>query len=245
MNIFYAIGLGILQGLTEFLPVSSSGHLVLAQNILPNFSQPGALFDVILHFGTLIAVLFYFRKELLKLPFKYYLFIAFGTIPAVFVGFLLASKLEILFSGFRYVGLAFILTGVMNLFTDRYSEGNRNMDFKKSFVTGVFQALAVIPGISRSGSTIFSSVFQGVDKKSAAKFSFLLSIPAILGANVLEIGKYGFAAIENFYFYLLGFMAAAISGYFAISLVFRIISIKKFKIFAIYCFVLGFLVILL
>jgi undecaprenyl-diphosphatase len=239
MNIFYSLGLGILQGVTEFLPVSSSGHLAIIQSLLPHFSQPGVLFDVILHFGTMFSILFFFRKEIFKLPLKYYLFIAVGTIPAVFVGYFLGNAIENVFRGFRLVGFALLLTGVMNLLTDRLSQKGKNLNLRNSFVVGILQALAIVPGISRSGSTIFAGVFQGIDRKSAAQFSFLLSIPAVFGANVLEIAKYGFLPGLDLPFYLTGFLAAALSGYLAINAVFKIIALRKFRIFAFYCFALG------
>jgi len=245
MNIITSIFLGFLQGLTEFLPVSSSGHLVLVQSLLPGFTQVGVLFDVFLHFGTLFAVLVFFRKEILKLPPKYYLYLALGTIPAAFIGYFFKSQLESLFTSTKLVGFALLATGLVNLLTDKIESTGKKLSFKNSFITGVAQAIAIIPGISRSGTTIFASVAQGVDKKSAAKFSFLLSIPAVLGANILEFATHGVSEIGNYTFYLTGFVFSFISGLLAIYLVFKFLTQRKFKIFAYYCFIVGILAILL
>ena len=245
MNIISSIFLGFLQGLTEFLPVSSSGHLILVQSLIPGFSQPGVLFDVFLHFGTFFAVVVFFWKEIIKLPLKYYLYLVLGTIPAAFIGYFFQSQLETLFTSTKLIGFALLVTGVANLLTDRMKSRGKKLSFKNSFITGVFQAIAIIPGVSRSGTTIFASVAQGVDKKSAAKFSFLLSIPAVLGANILEFTTYGLNEIENYTFYLTGFVFSFASGLLAIYLVFKFLTQRKFKIFAYYCFFLGILAILL
>lgn len=250
MNFFSAVLLGILQGLTEFLPVSSSGHLVLVQSLIPNFSQPGILFDVMLHFGTLVAILFYFRKKIRQyLNLKYLYILAVGTVPAVIVGLLFKDQIEILFRSTRLVGFALLLTGIMNLLTDKQKAESRNLPAGKaglkarsSLLIGIAQAVAIIPGISRSGSTIFAGVTQGLKRKEAAEFSFLLSIPAVLGANVLEIYNHGFENIQNPASYFAGFVAAAIFGYLAIKLVYQLLAGKKFKYFAYYCFVVGILV---
>jgi len=197
MNFLFAAFLGIIQGLTEFLPVSSSGHLVIAQKLIPSFTQPGILFDVILHFGTLFSVLFFFRKKLLSyLNIKYLTILALGTLPAVVVRLLFKSQIETLFHSVRVVGFALLLTGTMNLLTDKIKSKDQRLTTKNSFLVGLAQAVAIIPGISRSGSTIFAGVAKGIDKKKAAEFSFILSIPAILGANILEIFSHGFG--DNF-----------------------------------------------
>jgi undecaprenyl-diphosphatase len=245
VNIFYVILLGVVQGLAEFLPISSSGHLVILQSLLPGFKQPGILFDVILHFGTLLAVLLYFRKKLLSyLNIKYLLLLVIGTLPAVVVGLLFKDQVEMLFKSVKLVGGALLVTGVFNLMTDRFKISKDQLSNGNALVVGLMQAFAIIPGVSRSGSTIFASSWQGVNKKVGAEFSFLLSIPAVLGANILEIMSNGSAFEGSLTLYLAGFITALISGYLAINLVFKIISLKKFEYFAYYCFLLGIVTIL-
>jgi len=239
MSLLTPVILGILQGLTEFLPVSSSGHLVLVQNLLPGFSQPGVFFDVFLHLGTLIAVLVFFRKELFRLPLKYYLFIGVATVPAALFGFLFKTQLEALFSNIKLVGIALLITGLINFLTDKIKKEENKLTYKNSLITGVAQAVAIIPGISRSGSTIFTAVAQGLEKKTAAKFSFLMSIPAVLGANILEIGTLKLSGINNYPFYLIGFIFSFLFGLLAISLVYKFLLQNKFKLFAFYCLIIG------
>ena len=148
MNYIWSLFLGLLQGFTEFLPVSSSGHLVLFQSLIPGFSQPGVLFDVCLHFGTLFAVLFFFRKKLFKLSFKYILYIIVATIPAVIVGFLFKDSISILFSSVEVVGVALVLTGLFNFLTSKQKEEGKSLDYKKSIFIGLMQAFAIIPEIN-------------------------------------------------------------------------------------------------
>lgn len=245
MNLTYSIFLGILQGFTEFLPVSSSGHLVIAQNLIPGFTQEGVLFDVILHAGTVLAVLYYFRKILLKLTSKYLLLLLIGTIPAGLIGVFFNSSIEKLFNGVTLVGLALLFTGALNFLTDRAKNGSKKISVKKSILIGMAQALAIIPGISRSGSTIFIGTSLGIKKKEAAQFSFLLSVPAIVGANAVQFLKYGFGGTENITLYVAGFIAAFISGVIAIKFVLNFLLGGKFKLFAYYCIALGILVLTL
>lgn len=243
MSNIWALVLGVLQGFTEFLPVSSSGHLVLTQSLIPGFSQPGVLFDVCLHFGTLFAVLFFFRKRIFKLSFKYILYIVVATIPAVIVGFLLKDLISILFSSVEVVGVALIVTGLLNFLTSKHKEEEKSLNYKKSFFVGLMQAFAIVPGISRSGSTIFAGVKSGLTSKDAAEFSFLISVPAIIGANILEIYS-SWGEKINYIPYIIGFIAAFISGVLAIKLVLKFLEEKKFKIFAFYCLALGIITLL-
>lgn len=238
MNIFWSGALGILQGLTEFLPVSSSGHLVLVQSLIPGFFQPGILLDVILHFGTLLAVLVFFWKDLFKLSFRYYLYLALATIPAVVVGFLIKDKADLLFGSIRVVGISLMVTGIINLLTHKSKIGDKSLGLKNTFLVGIAQAIAIIPGISRSGSTIFAGVKQGISPREAARFSFLLSAPAIIGANVLEIFSLGSVKVDV-PVYLVGFVCAFLAGLIAIKLVIGFLEKKKFLVFAIYCLIVG------
>lgn len=245
MNIFSSIILGVVQGFTEFLPVSSSGHLVIAQSLIPNFTQPGVMFDTLLHAGTLLSVLIYFRDKILKLNAKYILLIAVGTIPAATAGFFFQNMIELLFTSIKVVGIALIFTGIMNYMTDKTTGFSEKLSYGSSFVIGMMQALAIIPGISRSGSTIFAGTKLGIKKAKAAEFSFLLSIPAILGANLLQLFDYlgeaggGFQSV-----YFFGFAAAFLSGYAAINLVFKFLKEGKFKVFSYYAIVLGLVVLI-
>lgn len=245
MNLISSIFLGILQGLTEFLPVSSSGHLVIAQNLIPGFTQEGVLFDVILHAGTVLAVLYYFRKTLLKLTSKYLLLLLIGTIPAGLIGVFFGSSIEKLFNGVYLVGFALLFTAVLNFLTDRAKTESKEISIKKSILIGMAQALAIIPGISRSGSTIFAGTSLGIKRKEAAQFSFLLSVPAIVGANAVQFYKYGLSGTVGIILYIAGFIAAFISGVIAINFVLKFLLGGKFKLFAYYCVVLGILVLTL
>jgi len=244
MNLFWAAFLGLIQGITEFLPVSSSGHLVIAQNIIPEFEQPGVLFDVVLHLATTFAVLYFFRTRLIELVKKYFLLLVIGTIPAVIVGLLLQDQIEILFGSVRMVGFALLVTGIFNFYVDRITVKKDSISKGNSFLIGIFQAVAIIPGISRSGSTIFGGVLSGVDRKKAAEFSFLLSVPAIIGANILQFISHPINGDLKPLFYVAGFIAAFISGLISIHLVFRSLAKRKFKLFSYYTFALGILVIL-
>jgi undecaprenyl-diphosphatase len=246
MNFFDALFLGFVQGMAEFLPVSSSGHLVIIQSLLPNFTQPGVLFDVILHFGTLLAILYYFRKKLINyINFNYLMLLLIGTIPAALVGFLFKGNIEALFKSTKLVGIALLVTGTMNLFVDKLQTTVDKITNKNSLIIGIFQAVAVIPGVSRSGSTIFASVLQKINKAKAAEFSFILSIPAVFGANILEIVSHSSSLGKNPIQYLAGFLSAFFFGVVAIRLIFRVIATRHFEYFAYYCYAVGILALLI
>lgn len=248
MNYFWALLLGILQGLTEFLPVSSSGHLAIAQSIIPNFKQPGVLFDVTLHLATTFAVVIYFRKKLktiLHSDRKYIGFLIVGTIPAALFGVFFSDLLERMFLNVAAVAWQLLLTGIMCILIDKFREKKNDLSVKNSFLIGISQALAIIPGISRSASTIFTGSFLGIDKKKAAEYSFLLSIPAILGANLLQFKKYGLNVEVETLNYAVGFIAAFVIGYLSINVVFNTLHKQQFKYFGFYCIFLGLLVLAL
>jgi undecaprenyl-diphosphatase len=245
MNLFWSACLGVLQGLTEFLPVSSSGHLAIAQHLIPGFSQPGVLFDVVLHSGTFFAVIFYFRKRLLKITPGYIGLLIVGSIPAGLIGFLFRHGIENLFSDVKLVGIALLFTAIMNFLTDKKDEVKKDISAKDSFLVGVAQALALIPGISRSGSTIFAGSSLGINKKEAAEFSFLLSVPAVFGANLLEFLSHEGGRGITPGFYIVGFSAALVSGYVAIYFAIKFLLAKKFRFFGVYCLLIGLLVVLL
>jgi undecaprenyl-diphosphatase len=198
-----------------------------------------------LHAATVVAVVIYFRKTILKLNLDYLKYIVIGTIPAVIIGFLFKDFIEGLFSNIKFIGFAFLLTALLNYLTSKIKEGNKDLNVKNSLFIGIFQAIAIIPGVSRSGSTIFAGTRSGINKLKAAQFSFLLSVPAVLGANLLEIVTLKSGYQINIPYYAAGFIAALISGYLAIALVFRFIKTGRFGIFAVYSLILGLLTLLL
>jgi undecaprenyl-diphosphatase len=244
MNVLSAVFLGIVQGLTEFLPVSSSGHLVLFQNLLPGFKQPGILFDVLLHLATLFAVVFYFRRRILELRFNDLKYLAIGTLPAVFVGVFFQDAVETMFATSKFLGLQFLFSGLLNLLIDRAPLGKKGITSKNSLIIGMAQALAIVPAISRSGATIWAGVTQRVEPKKAVEYSFLLSVPAILGANILQIASHGLTQEVLSFSYLAGFLAAFLAGFLAIKITLQFLLNRRFKFFAYYCFALGILTIL-
>lgn len=244
MNVYLSsIILGLIQGFTEFLPVSSSGHLVVFKSIL-EFSSPGALFEVVLHMGTVFAILWVYKNKIMHLKPKEIKLLLIGSVPAGVIGILFQHPIEALFSSTKLVGIALLLTALINYSIDR-SQGNReNMDVIDSIFIGLAQAFAIIPGISRSGSTILAARRSKIDKSLAAEFSFLLSVPAVVGANFVEIYVHGFESSIAVGEFILGFLAAFLSGVLAISLVLKILRENKFKYFAYYCAILGLIVIL-
>ena len=268
MDIFQAIIIGIVQGLTEFLPVSSSAHLVFVQNLLG--VEASLAFDTFLHLGSLLAVLWFFRADIIKMllswisslqdivqgrfregfyedPYKrlaWYVIIA--TIPVGMAGLLFEDAIDSLFAGALYVPAFFLfVTGTILYLSQRMTSGNinlRNISAKQSLFMGLGQACAILPGLSRSGTTIAAGLVMGLDKEFAAKFSFILSIPAILGAFVLQIKDIGGAMDANFLPVILGFIAAFIAGYAAIKWMLDLIQKRNLDIFSYYCWVMGLVV---
>ncbi|MEN3035549.1 MAG: undecaprenyl-diphosphate phosphatase [Candidatus Methanosuratincola sp.] len=242
----HAVLLGIVQGTTEWLPISSSGHLVLLKEIM-GVSAPLS-FDLILHLGTLVAVCAYFRKELLGIArpvlametksegFRAAVLIAIGTVPAFLAGFLLSDLFENLFQSLFAVGIGFLITAALLALT-RIGGGQRGVDAARALLIGAFQAAAIAPGVSRSGMTISSALISGVEKGSAFRFSFLLSIPVILGAFVFELLG---SPIESFGFeYIVGFLVSALVGYASIWVVKSAVLSDRFYLFSVYCATLG------
>lgn len=250
MNPLKAAILGLVQGLCEFLPVSSSGHLVLLQNIFE--IEEGALFfDTMLHIGTLIAVFIVYRKTilaLLKKPFqKLTAMLVIATLATVAVTVLFGDRLESIFGG-EFLGFGFLLTAVVLTVNEKLSKGKGDLSAMKPLSAvgvGLMQGVAILPGVSRSGSTIAGARLFGLDKDSAAEFSFLLSIPAILGSLVLQLPDVITEGISGISWgsLLIGTLVAAISGYFAIRWMLRLIKEKSLKGFAVYVGILGILVV--
>ncbi|MEL7271561.1 MAG: undecaprenyl-diphosphate phosphatase [Bacteroidota bacterium] len=254
MEIIDAIILGIIQGLTEFLPVSSSGHLELGKAILGADSLPeeSLLFTVVLHFATALSTLVVFRKdvaEILKGLFQFKwneetqfsLKIIISMIPAAMVGLFLEDFLEVFFDGaIIIVGIMLVITAILLYLADMAKTTNKNVSFRSAFVIGVAQAVAILPGISRSGATISAAVLLGVDKTKSARFSFLMVVPLILGkmAKDLLSGDVNFVGDQAIAMGA-GFAAAFVAGLAACTWMIKLVRQSKLTYFAIYCLIVG------
>lgn len=254
MNLLQAIILGIVQGLTEFLPISSSGHLLLTEKLF-GIHNDSLFFEVFLHVGTLIPVLIVFRNDILKLiknPFQkmtYLLIVA--TIPAVLVTLVFGEYLDQLFNATLFLAFGFIITGCLLLYSDRVKSGykkDKDITYLDALVIGAIQGIAIAPAISRSGSTISGSLFRKLKRETAAKFSFLMSIPAILGAvalQVMHIIKGDVIIVDmNWFNMCAGFVAAMLSGFLAVNFIMELIKRCKLKYFSFYVFALALLIII-
>ena len=243
--------LGVIQGLTEFLPVSSSGHLEIASALF-GMDEPNNLsFTVAVHLATVLATITVFRKDIWKIlsgVFKfrlndqsvYFLNILVSMLPILLVGLLFKDEVESLFTGnLIFVGSMLILTGALLAFSNFAKSGSSPITPKRAFVIGLAQALAVLPGLSRSGATISAGLLQGVKKEEVAKFSFLMVIIPILGISFLDILKGGFVPSEVNSGVLTGFITAFFTGFFACKAMIKIVSKGKLIWFAIYCVLLG------
>jgi undecaprenyl-diphosphatase len=262
MSILDALILGLVQGLTEFLPVSSSGHLVMGQYLL-NLQDTGMLsFDVYVHFGTLISVCIIFRKDILEMILATWralhtgtmkssyesneyvrmsLAIIVGSIPAAIIGLMYHDQIEEAFKDPKLVAVNLVITGLILFLTrlPKPTEGKR-LGLVSGFIIGLAQSVAILPGISRSGSTISAALFLKLSPGTAARFSFLLSIPVIAGAALLEAGSVIRQGMENgFGPFIIGMVAAAAAGYVSIKVLLRLIERGKFSWFAFYCFAVG------
>jgi len=251
--------LGIIQGLTEFLPVSSSGHLELGKSLLGDNSLPkeSMIFTVVLHFATALSTIVVFRKdifeiikELLKFEWnsntQFIFKIIISMLPAALIGVFFETELESLFSNnIVLVGAMFIITGLLLLLADRAQNTSKNVSFKNAFTVGVAQAVAILPGISRSGATISTAVLLGIDKTKAARFSFLMVIPLIFGKIFKDIFS-GELSYENAQITSLGigFITAFVSGLLACTWMIRLVKNSQLKYFAYYCAVVGIIAIL-
>jgi undecaprenyl-diphosphatase len=245
INVFEAIILGLVQGFTEFLPVSSSGHLVIAQSLL-GVSGDVLVFDVFVHLGTLVAVFVAFSRDilaLLKRPWcRFTALIIVACIPAALIGIFLDYLITPLFSSVIAVASMLVVTGILLFISDRF-DGNKTvneMKFTDAIIVGLFQGCAIVPGLSRSGSTIFGALLCGLKRSEAARFSFIISIPVILGAagkEILESVHSGTAAISLPYF--IGALVAAITGYIAIRIFLKLLAKKQMRFFSYYVWILA------
>lgn len=250
MTVIQGFILGIIQGLAEFLPISSSGHLVLFQKLF-GLNEGVVTFDIAVHLATLIPVFIIFWKDIVRMirrPLdKLPLLVIFGTIPTVIIAILFNDFFENLFESGAGLALGFIFTGLVLIYAESIRSRNKGlneMTFADAGTIGIVQGVAILPAVSRSGSTIAAALMRGVSRELALKFSFLLSIPIILGAvvketyEVVKVGDFvgmGLITIPI----IVGMIAASISGYIAIRFMLRIFSKASFKAFAWYVFVLG------
>lgn len=281
MSLIQAILMGLIQGITEFLPVSSSGHLAIFKELFKIDLETGMLFDVMLHLGTLAAVFIVYFKDIKKLivegfcilgdcvtnivifvrnklkhneePYrhivrnayrKFVMLVIVSTIPTAIIGYAAKDLVEVVSEILIVPGVCLIITGILLFIADKYNEGTKTpkqVSYNNAFIIGICQGIATLPGISRSGTTITACLVSGFDKKFAVKYSFIMSIPAILGAALLELKDLNgmtFASAEIVY-YCVGTLIAGVSGYIAIKTMLLVVRKKKFKIFAIYCLIVG------
>lgn len=263
MNLLYAVFLGVLQGITEFLPISSSGHLALAERFF-HIEQAGLTFDICLHMGTLIAVLIYFRTDLLQLTLAFLghdkseqapqrrricFYICVGCLPAVIAGVLFGDFFETLFRD--PISIAFTLSAAGFLLWLSEKKGSKirtdtDMTIKDAIIIGCAQAFALIPGVSRSGSTMTAGLFLGMTRSSAALFSFLLSAPIIFGAGIYKVPEVLAKGLNQneIIFYLTGFVSAALSGYLVIAFLMKFVRTNSLAVFAYYRYCLSAVVII-
>ena len=273
MTYIEAVILGLVQGLAEFLPVSSSGHLALIQNLLGVETDKVLMFTVLLHLGTLIAVFLVFWRDIISLIKEFFLMIAdlvtrkglrldehpfrklllmiiVATIPTTIIGFLFNDFFEGIYGNIIFIGIGFIITGFMLFFAERINK-NRNdisrMKFRNAIFIGIMQGIAIYPGISRSGSTLVGGLVTRLKREFAVKFAFLISIPTILGSAILEIPGAIEAGLDGIAkgTIILGILIAAISGFIAIKAMLKIVTGKKLKYFSCYVWILGIVVIIL
>ncbi len=263
MNFFQAFILGIVQGITEFLPISSSGHLVFVPFLL-NWQIPTDQifpFNVLVQLGTLLAVIVYFWKDLVQIVINFVsgLFqknpirnqktrlgwqLIFATLPAMIGGLFLKDLVETSFQSIIATAVFLLVTALLLLIADRFGKARQKlaeMNFKNAFVIGAFQLLSIFPGISRSGSTITGGVLQGLSRKDAARFSFLMSIPVMFGASLLSISD--LLAITNLDHFLpvlaIGFITSAVVGFISIHWLLKFLQNNNLRVFSVYCTVLA------
>lgn len=255
MSEIEAIFLGVIQGLTEFLPVSSSGHLELAKDLYPgNIPDPESsmLFTVLVHFATALSTIVIFRKEVAEIlkgllqfknndAFRFSIKIIISMIPAAAAGIIFQEEIEYFFTGnILLVGFMLIVTGLLLFLADKARKTEKNVSFGNAFIIGISQMIAILPGISRSGATISTSVLLGIDREKAARFSFLMVVPLIFGKiakdikdGALQDSTIGTASLT------LGFIAAFVIGLLACQLMISLVKKSQLKYFSYYCFLVG------
>jgi undecaprenyl-diphosphatase len=246
VELIHAIILSIVQGISEWFPISSSGHLAIVQEI---FGFQNLAYDVFLHFASILAVVFIFRKDIiliLKLDKKSLIYIrnlVIALIPAGLIGILFRNEIEQIFSNMVFLGVFFIFSGFV-IYSSKYSlEKKSKISFLDSLFIGLFQSLAVFPGVSRSGMTISSGLFRNLKKETTIKFSFLLAIPLILGASVFEFNNLVLQEI-NYLVLSVSFVLTFLVSFITIKTIIKIIQKEKFYLFGIYNVLLGILILI-
>ncbi len=259
MSWIEALILGIIQGLTEFLPVSSSGHLEIAKALLGDTSaaEQSMLTTVVLHGATALATIAVFRKDIVEIfgglfqfkwndETKFSLKIIISMIPAALVGVLFEEQMDVLFEGqILLVGFMLLITGVLLFLADKAKTTDKGVNYQNAFIIGISQAIAILPGISRSGATISTSVLLGIDRTKAARFSFLMVVPLILAKMGKDLSS-GMISMENTNIFPLaiGFIAAFVTGLVACTWMIKLVQKSKLSYFAYYCFVVGIIAII-
>ncbi|HIA36970.1 MAG TPA: undecaprenyl-diphosphate phosphatase [Flavobacteriales bacterium] len=254
MSVIEALILGIIQGLTEFLPVSSSGHLELAKAILGDNSLPeeSLLMTVVLHAATALSTVFVFRKDIVKIvvgllqfknneQFKFSLKIVISMVPAAFAGIFFDEEIDALFNGqILLVGSMLFITGLLLFLADKAKNTEKKTNFSQALIIGIAQAIAILPGISRSGATISTSVMLGIDREKAARFSFLMVVPLIFGKIAKDVLGGEISADSATLIPLgVGFAMAFITGLLACKWMIKLVKQSQLKYFAYYCFIVG------
>ncbi|MDL2226849.1 undecaprenyl-diphosphate phosphatase [Deltaproteobacteria bacterium OttesenSCG-928-M10] len=260
-----AVILGLIQGLGEFLPISSSGHLIIAQNVF-GLAEPEVAFDMVLHLGTLLAVFIFYRRTILTLitelrflpgalisprkmrglyhnrpDFRFGLLILIGSIPTGLIGLVFKDIFKSHFTSMTSVGIALLVTGFLLRAVGRrgqYGRSDSAMTVRDALIIGLVQGLAIVPGFSRSGFTICAGLFAGLSRETAARYSFILSMPAIIGATILE-AREGLASTFSAPEFAAGFAVAAISGFLALSFLVRLLKQDDFAVFSWWCWAVG------
>ncbi len=285
MSLIESIIMGIIQGVTEFLPVSSSGHLAIFKNFF-GMSEVGISFDILLHVGTLVAVFVCFWKDIWELivngvgiiidacknvgryfsnlingkkpsytkkdylkvistPYRrYVMLIIIATIPTGIMGILLKDTIEAVSMALLVPGICLLITSILLLIADKAKDGDENeenVSYKKAGIIGICQGFATMPGISRSGTTITACLMAGMERAFAVKFSFIVSIPAILGAAILDLPDMFSESISAAQWanYTVGMAVSAVVGYICIKTMLQVVRKKKFKVFSLYCLIMG------
>lgn len=261
MTLWQAFLLGIVQGVAEFLPISSSGHLILFELFL-GITEPTIIFNVFLHTASLVVIIGFFWERIFKITYKEFIYLAVATIPAVAVGYFLQSRMELIFGNLKLLSLAFIITGLFNLISNKllskepkeegsqtflskitkfFTKKNHKFGLGNAAVIGFFQSFALIPGISRSGSTLLGGLTQNLSKEKAFNFTFLLAIPAIAGATALQFKSIFEGVVEPVEPSLLivGGLATLVASYFSLTLLKKLVTEAKLSGFGWYCLTLG------
>ena len=281
MTFIQSVFLGIIQGITEFLPVSSSGHLSILRNLFGIRTDGGLLFDVMVHLGTVIAICVVFRRDVLRMIGetirmvsdiwangsvlihnkkekdarrykkilhnnyrRFVVMVLCATIPTAVIGYAARDLVTLASDSLLAPGIGLILTAVFLIIADVSENGKKipkDISFTNSFLVGIAQGISTLPGLSRSGTTIAACLISGYDKRFAVKYSFIMAIPAILGAACMEIGQAfsGGVSLSQFFIYLAGALTAGVVGYFSCRKMLTIVRKKKFRGFAVYCLILG------